>query len=71
MASIAKRYNIRLTSLQSANPSVEPRKLKSGQILNLPGSQELRQPGLQNMHKLTDVLPSGGWIVRRDSWPES
>jgi LysM repeat protein len=35
-ASIAKRYNIRLTSLQAANPTVEPRRLKAGQILNLP-----------------------------------
>jgi LysM repeat protein len=37
-ASISKRYNIRITSLQAANPSIEPRRLKAGQILNLPNS---------------------------------
>lgn len=36
MASIARRQGISLTSLQAANPSVNPRKLKAGQLLNLP-----------------------------------
>jgi tetratricopeptide (TPR) repeat protein len=35
-ASIAKKYNLKQSALQTANPSVEPRRLKAGQILNLP-----------------------------------
>ncbi|MFO1499077.1 MAG: LysM peptidoglycan-binding domain-containing protein [Verrucomicrobiota bacterium] len=34
--SISRRYNIRLSALQSANPRVEARKLKAGQVLNIP-----------------------------------
>lgn len=37
LANIARKYNLKLTSLQAANPGVEPRKLKAGQTLNLPG----------------------------------
>lgn len=38
MASIARREGVSLTALQSANPGVNPRKLKAGQVLNLPSS---------------------------------
>jgi LysM repeat protein len=37
LASIARKYGVSLTSLQSANPGVTPKKLKVGQSLNLPG----------------------------------
>ena len=37
MASIARKYNVSLTALQTANPGVTPKKLKVGQTLNLPG----------------------------------
>ncbi len=37
MASISRQYNIKLTSLQTANPNVDPKKLKVGQVINLPG----------------------------------
>lgn len=40
LASIAKRHNIRLSALQTANPRVEARKLKAGQVLNIPGVQD-------------------------------
>jgi LysM repeat protein len=36
LAAIAKKYNLKLSSLQAANPSVEARKLRAGQVLNLP-----------------------------------
>ena len=36
LASIARKYNISLTALQAANPGVIPKKLKAGQVLNLP-----------------------------------
>jgi LysM repeat protein len=36
LASIARKHGISLESLESANPSVNPRKLKAGQVLNLP-----------------------------------
>lgn len=36
LAQIARRYNIKLNSLQVANPSVEARRLRAGQVLNLP-----------------------------------
>jgi LysM repeat protein len=39
LASIAKRYHIKLSSLQAANPSVEPRRLKAGQVIALPVSR--------------------------------
>jgi LysM repeat protein len=36
LASIARKESITLQSLQTANPGVNPRKLKAGQVLNLP-----------------------------------
>lgn len=36
MASIARRYSVSPNSLQSANPSIDPRRLKVGQIVSLP-----------------------------------
>jgi len=36
LASIARKHGISLSSLQSANPGVSPKKLKVGQTLNLP-----------------------------------
>lgn len=36
MASIARKQGISLQSLEEANPYVNPRKLKAGQVLNLP-----------------------------------
>lgn len=36
MAAIAKRYGISLNSLTSANPGVDPRRLKVGQTINIP-----------------------------------
>ncbi len=37
MAAIARKHSVSLTALQAANPGVTPKKLKVGQILNLPG----------------------------------
>jgi LysM repeat protein len=39
LATIARRYNVRLSSLQAANPHVEARKLKAGQILTIPAGR--------------------------------
>jgi LysM repeat protein len=36
LASIARKQGISLAALESANPAVNPRKLKAGQVLNLP-----------------------------------
>jgi tetratricopeptide (TPR) repeat protein len=36
-ASIARTYHIRLESLIAANPSIEPKRLRAGQTLNVPG----------------------------------
>ena len=36
LATIAKHYNVRLSSLEAANPSIDPRRLKVGQTLKLP-----------------------------------
>jgi LysM repeat protein len=36
LASIARKQGISLASLEAANPGVNPRKLKAGQVLNLP-----------------------------------
>jgi len=36
MAGIARRQGISLTTLETANPGVNPKKLKAGQVLNLP-----------------------------------
>jgi len=36
MAAVARRYQIRLPALQSANPGVDPKRLRAGQVLNLP-----------------------------------
>jgi LysM repeat protein len=35
---IARRYGIRLEALLAANPKLEPRRLKVGQTLAIPGS---------------------------------
>jgi len=37
LAAISRKYGISLTSLQAANPGITPKKLKIGQVLNLPG----------------------------------
>ena len=36
LASIARSHGVSLSALEAANPSVNPRKLKAGQVLNLP-----------------------------------
>jgi len=36
LASIARKQGISLAALESANPTVNPRKLKAGQVINLP-----------------------------------
>ena len=36
LASIARKYNISLASLEAANPGINPKKLKAGQVINLP-----------------------------------
>ena len=36
LASIARRHGVSLAALETANPGVNPRKLKAGQVLNLP-----------------------------------
>ena len=38
MASIARKNSVKLDALMSANPAVEPKKLKPGQTLNLPAT---------------------------------
>jgi LysM repeat protein len=40
LAGIAKRYNIKLSSLQSANRYVEARRLRAGQVLNIPAGRD-------------------------------
>ncbi len=40
MSAIARRNNLSLQRLRSANPGVEPRKLRVGQRLQLPGSRD-------------------------------
>jgi LysM repeat protein len=35
---IAKKYGVKLQALMAANPNVDPRRLRVGQILRLPGS---------------------------------
>lgn len=35
---IAKRYGVKLSALLAANPNLEPRRLKVGQVLRVPGS---------------------------------
>jgi len=37
-ASIARLYHLRLETLMAANPSVEPKRLRAGQTLNIPNS---------------------------------
>jgi LysM repeat protein len=39
LAAVAKRYNIKLSALQNANPTIDARKLKAGQALILPASR--------------------------------
>jgi LysM repeat protein len=36
LASIARKSGVSLTALQAANPGVTPKKLKVGQVLNVP-----------------------------------
>jgi LysM repeat protein len=36
LSNVAKRYNLKLSAVQSANPSVDPRRLRAGQIINIP-----------------------------------
>jgi LysM repeat protein len=38
LASIARQHGVRLESLMSGNPGVTPKKLRVGQVLNIPGS---------------------------------
>jgi LysM repeat protein len=39
MAAIAKRNGVSVNALQSANPGVDSRRLKIGQVLNIPAKQ--------------------------------
>ena len=36
LASIARKYSITLAALEAANPGVNPKKLRAGQVINLP-----------------------------------
>jgi LysM repeat protein len=36
MAAIARKLGLNLPALEAANPGVNPKKLKAGQVLNLP-----------------------------------
>jgi LysM repeat protein len=36
MSQIARRYNVNPSRLQAANPTIEPRRLRAGQTLNIP-----------------------------------
>jgi LysM repeat protein len=36
LAAIARKYGVRLNSLLSANPGIEPRHMRVGQTLNIP-----------------------------------
>lgn len=36
LAKIARKYNVRLPTLMNANPKLDPRKIKSGQTVNIP-----------------------------------
>jgi LysM repeat protein len=36
LMSIARRYGVKVTALQSANPGLDPKRMKVGQTLNLP-----------------------------------
>ncbi len=38
-ASIARKYGVSLPALQTANPSLEPRRMRVGQVINIPGSK--------------------------------
>ena len=37
-AAIARRYGVKLDALMSANPGLDPRKLRVGQTVNIPAS---------------------------------
>lgn len=43
MAAIAKRYGVSLNSLTAANPGVDPRRLKVGQVINIPAKGKAGQ----------------------------
>jgi len=36
LASISRKFNVKLESLAAANPGVDPRKIHPGQVLNVP-----------------------------------
>ena len=36
LSMISRKYNVRLSSLQAANPSVEPRRMQAGQVVKVP-----------------------------------
>jgi LysM repeat protein len=36
MAEVARKFGVSLAKLQAANPTIEPRRLRAGQTLNLP-----------------------------------
>lgn len=38
LSGISQKYNIKLSALQRANPYVDPRKLRAGQVLNIPAT---------------------------------
>ena len=38
LAAIARKHGVSLNALESANPSINPKKLRVGQVLNLPAS---------------------------------
>ncbi len=40
LASISRRYNVRLSSLQAANPRLDPRRLKPGDIVTIPAGRD-------------------------------
>jgi tetratricopeptide (TPR) repeat protein len=40
LAAISRRYNVKLSALQAANPGVEPRRLKAGQVITIPAGRD-------------------------------
>jgi len=36
LASISRRFNVKLDSLAAANPGIDPRRLRTGQVVNIP-----------------------------------
>jgi LysM repeat protein len=59
---IARSYSIPPAALAAANPQVDPERIRTGQVLRIPGADPARQPG-QRSH----VVRSGEslWGIAR------